>query len=61
MRSWQPAFPQAMQRHGGQTRPAAPAKSAFAPDKPAVAPDEAARERADKDHGEAAATAQTKD
>jgi hypothetical protein len=53
-----------MQRHGGQTRPAAPAKSAFAPDKPAVAPDEAARDRADGERGEAAATnatAQTKD
>jgi hypothetical protein len=59
-----------MQRHGGQTRPAAPAKSAFAPDKPAVVapneatPNEAARDRADGDRGEAAATnatAQTKD
>jgi hypothetical protein len=60
-----------MQRHGGQARPAAPAKSAFAPDKsafapdkPAVAPDEAARDRADEDRGEAAATnatAQTKE
>ena len=24
IRPWQPAFPQAMQRHGGQTRPAVP-------------------------------------
>ena len=24
-RPWQPAFPQAMQRHGGQTRPKVPA------------------------------------
>jgi len=24
-RPWQPAIPQAMQRHGGQTRPAVPA------------------------------------
>ena len=24
-RPWQPAIPQAMQRHGGQTRPALPA------------------------------------
>lgn len=32
MRAWQPAFPQAMQRHGGRTRPMVPSgKSEVAP------------------------------
>jgi hypothetical protein len=42
IRPWQPAFPQAMQRHGGQTRPAGEpaAKAAATP----------ARENADDDN-----------
>jgi hypothetical protein len=38
-RPWQPAFPQAMQRHGGQTRPKVPAAANKFAEEPA--PDEA--------------------
>jgi len=42
-RPWQPAYPQAMQRHGGQTRPTVPAvKQAETPARDKT-PDEQAR------------------
>jgi hypothetical protein len=51
IRPWQPAIPQAMQRHGGQTRPAGPpsAKAGAPPRRDAV--------REDRDASADAATA----
>jgi hypothetical protein len=51
VRPWQPAFPQAMQRHGGQTRPAAPPVAKVGPKPPREAADE--NNRGDADRGTA--------
>jgi hypothetical protein len=47
IRPWQPAFPQAMQRHGGQTRPADKRVAKAGAIEAGVAP---ARENADDDN-----------
>jgi hypothetical protein len=49
IKPWQPAFPQAMQRHGGQTRPAAPP--------PAKRPDTPSRDETSGGEGRTGATA----
>jgi hypothetical protein len=51
-RTWQPAIPQAMQRHGGRTRPLVPASA-----RPVVTPshDDARDEGRDKAENQASA------
>ena len=55
--SWQPAFPQAMQRHGGRTRPLVPASA-----RPVVTPshDSATAKTDDDQAGEAGETARSR-